>query len=356
MKRLCMALPVLAIAAFVPARADVTVEVPVAFEVVNQNRSVTTCPQVDGTTYTIRGSLVGPAGVETGAIDAVTLYIHGSGDASSWHFTAVPGVDHITEMAKLGHASVFIHGLGYGLSDRVDGTRVCFGSLADTVHQVIGHLRGGSYDAAGGPAPAFDRVALAGHSGGAVIAELEAVSFHDADAYIFSGWADWPAAVILLDHPPGPFFYMSLAGFGARCATAPESKEPGGPSGWAYAFTTREEFETLIPNAEPAVLDAFISLYEQDPCGLGQDVASAITANIALAPTVTVPVLLPYGELEPFLGGAAFAAEQQRARYALGSDDVTVQIVPDSGHGPMIERPAPVFRAGLSAWLKARGF
>jgi len=221
---------------------------------------------------------------------------------------------------------------------------------------VIGQLRHGSYKAAGSAGPAFRRVALAGHSGGALEAELEAVSFHDADAYIFSGWPDWPVTPILLTNPPGPFFYTSLAGFAKRCRTAPESKHAGGPSGWAKVFTTRDEFETLFPNMEPRVLDAFMPIYEADPCGILQDAGAAIAANVALAPTVHVPVLLPYGDREPFLLGSPVAAEAQRARFALGSGDVTVQIVPDSGHGIQIERPAPVFRAGLDEWLGARGF
>lgn len=62
-----------------PAQGGVDiVELPVSFEVINQNRSVTSslC-QGDGKTYTVRGSLVGPAGVEAGRIGSVTLYLHG---------------------------------------------------------------------------------------------------------------------------------------------------------------------------------------------------------------------------------------------------------------------------------------
>lgn len=338
------------------ARSEVAVvELPISFEIVNQNRSVTAhlC-QGDGKTYTVRGSLVGPAGVEAGRIGSVTLYHPGGGDASAWHFTAVPGVDHITEMARLGHASVFIHPLGYGLSDRVDGTAVCSGTFADHAHQVIEHLRAGSYLAGGDPGPAFGRVALAGLSSGAWIAELEAVSFHDADALIVAGWTDYPWMVTMAEDPPGPFAYTAIAGFTQRCATEPESKEEGGPGGWAFVFTTRNEFEILMPNIEPAVLDAYFEAYERDACGLGHDAGAAWAANITLSPTVTMPVLLAYGDRDPFASVAA--VELQRARYALGSDDVAVQIVPEAGHVIMLERPAPVFRAGLSAWLRTHGF
>jgi pimeloyl-ACP methyl ester carboxylesterase len=109
-----------------------------------------------------------------------------------------------------------------------------------------------------------------------------------------------------------------------------------------------------MPNAEPAVFDAFAGALEQDPCGFGRDVAAAVAANIAGAPTVTVPVLLVHGDREPLSSLAD--VEAQRARYAIDNDDVSVLVVPDAGHMSMLERPAPATRAGMSNWLRARGF
>ncbi len=151
-----------------------------------------------------------------------------------------------------------------------------------------------------------------------------------------------------------PFFYRALAGAGQRCATAPESKHPGGPGGWAFLWTTRAEFDMLVHDVDPQVFEAFISLYERDPCGYFDDVAGALTANIARAPTVEIPVLLTSGEHDSIAPPAA--VELQRARYELGSDDVGSLIVSGTGHQLMFERRAPVFRAGLSSWLTARGF
>ncbi len=333
------------------------VERTVSFEVINHNRSATAplC-QGDGKTYTIRGSLVGPAGVQAGRIDSVTLYLHGSGDASTWHFGAVAGVDHIAEMARLGHASVFIHSLGYGSSDPVDGTAVCFGSYADHTRQVIDQLRAGSYALDGGRGPAFERVALAGHSAGGFIAELTQVSFDAADALIVAGWTDYAAGAGVAEDldPLAPFPYGAIAGWNERCATEPESKLPGGPGGWAYLFTTRSEVEMLVHDIDPRVLDAFIELYEQDPCGWGPDFSSGEMVNIALAPTVDVPVLLANGDRDPIAPPAA--VELQRARYALGGAEVSSLMVPGTAHQIMLERMAPVLRVGLSSWLKARGF
>lgn len=177
------------------------------------------------------------------------------------------------------------------------------------------------------------------------IAELTAVSFHAVDALIVAGWADGGSH---------PFLYRGTVGMRQRCATAPESKQPGGPGGWAFLWTTRAELEMLVHDVDPQVLEAFIALYERDPCGLFDDLAAAATANIAGAPTVNVPVLLSSGDDDPI--APPTAVELQRARYELGSDDVSSLMVTGTGHQLMFERQAPVFRAGLSSWLTARGF
>jgi pimeloyl-ACP methyl ester carboxylesterase len=279
---------------------------------------------------------------------------------SAWHFTAAPGVDHITEMARLGHTSVSLHLLGYRSSDPVDGFTLCYAAYADQVQQVIDHLRAGSYTMAGRSGPAFEQVALAGHSLGGLYAELATVSFHGADALIVQGWTDYlwmgtlPAGVDEGVDSAHPFPYRAAAGFAHRCVTAPESKQPGGPGGWAYIFTTRAEFELLVHDIDPDVLEASSKLYEQDPCGTLDSTPAALAANISLAPTVDVPVLLANGDRDPL--AAPTQIELQRARYELGSDDVSSLIVPATAHMVMLERTAPVFRAGLSSWLKARGF
>ena len=364
-KMLLIALIGVLVGAFLPlpsASADRgVVERAVSFEVIHQNRTRTTplC-QGDGKTYTLRGSLVGPAGVQAGRIDSVTLYLGGGGDVSAWHFTAAPGVDHITEMARLGHASVSLHLLGYKSSDPVDGNTLCYAAWADQVQQVIDQLRAGSYTMAGRARPAFERVALAGHSNGAPVAELATVSFHGADALIVQGWTDYPwmgtlpAGVDEGVDSPHPFPYRTIAGFVRRCVTAPESKPPGGPGGWAYLFTTRAEFELVVHDIDPDVVEALIEMYEQDPCTTLDSLPAVLASNNALAPTVDGPVQLANGDRDPFASPTQI--EVQRARYELGSDDVSSVIVPATAHLPMLERTAPMFRAELSSWLKARGF
>lgn len=182
------------------------------------------------------------------------------------------------------------------------------------------------------------------------------MSFGGADALVLSGWTGYGAGAAVDDDldPPWPFYYPSVARAAARCVTAPESKQPGGPSGWVYLLTTRAEFELLVHDIDPHVFDAFVELFEQDPCGYGRDVSPGVAATLSLAPTVAVPVLLAYGDRDP--GAPAAAVELQRARYAAANEDVSSLIVLGTAHLPMLERAAPVFRAGLSHWLQARGF
>lgn len=79
-----------------------------------------------------------------------------------------------------------------------------------------------------------------------------------------------------------------------------------------------------------------------------------MTANTARAPTVAIPVLLAAGDHDTIASPTAVALH--RARYGLGSEDVTRLMVAGTGHQIMLERRAPVFRAGLSSWLTGRGF
>ena len=330
----------------VRAGTDPVVDVPVAFHVLNTNTTVTKC-QPDGKPYTVRGDLVAPASAlrET-ELNAVTLYIHGSGDGSTWHFTKVPGVDYVTEMAELGHVSVFIHNLGYGTSDPADGSKICFGSVADIAHQVVQQLRAGSYVAEGAVPIAFERVALTGHSLGGLAVELYSISYHDIDALVVVGWVDTlPSPVVFSSG------FADVARFGIDCARGGEPKRPGGPGGWADVFQTRASWNELFFNTDPAVENAFIPGYEADACGFAPDAGQAIALAVALSPGVKVPVLVTGGDHDPFEPGAF---DLEAARY-VSSPDVSLAVLPATGHMIMLGRTAPDFRSIMSDWLGARG-
>jgi pimeloyl-ACP methyl ester carboxylesterase len=320
------------------------VDVPVVFAVRNVNTSQVPCSS-DGVTYQIRGHLVSPERIPS----SVTLWLHGGGAGEwQWHFTSVPGYDFATEMARLGHASVVIDRLGFDSSGHPDGMQVCVGSEADVVHQVIEKLRTGNYTAGRVNGVRFGLVALGGNSFGATVAESEAVSFHDADALIVNGWAEHPIY-------GATQVYEVVPQSGSTCARGGEPAEAGDetPSGYTYVWPSWEaEAEDIFYNAAPEVVNAFGRLRNRDACGLIQSVATADLVHQALLGTVTSPVLLVYGDHDLV---TPTEADVQRARYG-GSSDVSLAIIPNTGHVGMIERTAPTFRAVISGWLAARGF
>jgi pimeloyl-ACP methyl ester carboxylesterase len=318
-----------------PAIIDSTVR----FSVENVNTSLVPCSS-DGGRYTVVGNLVAPRGRQAFATRATTLYVSGSGGASTWHFP-LDGYDYAAEQARKGLVSVAIDLLGYGGSGIPNGNDICFGSLADVVHQVIGHLRRGDYQADGTKPVAFEHVALAGHSGGGTIVEIESYSFHDIDALIVASYQDYGFGV------DG---YPFAGQFGAKCAAGGEPKWAGAADGYAFLFKSQVSY--LFFNADQAAIDAFDSRYERDNCGAASSFGQAIAMNEEGVATLSVPVLLVFGDHDIW---PPLSPELQRARFR-SSSDVSLVTIQNAGHMLMLQRTAPGFRSVMSSWLKERGF
>ena len=321
-----------------PPRAGV-VALPVAFRVVNQNRSRTPCA-TDGRPYEVRGRLVAPRSVlERGEPPSVTVYLHDIGwGAYYWHFTAIPEYDYATEMARAGHASVVYDQLGYGASGRPAPDRLCYGGQADVASQVVAKLRTGDFEVAGERAPRFRRVALASHSIHGLTSQPEAYSFRDVDALVVTSWADQGFSQRLQD---------ATRDTQASCARG------GDPPG--HASFGAEAFKALyFANAEPRVADAAAARRTPVPCGEPQSAFQVVAADQALLREVAVPVLLVYGRQDALFDQPS-AGQQQRALYS-GSRDVQLTFLDGAGQAHALERTAPAFRATMSSWLAARGF
>jgi alpha-beta hydrolase superfamily lysophospholipase len=315
-----------------PAPAAGVVNVPVTFRVVNQNRSRAAC-RTDGGEYELRGHLIAPRStLSAPAGRAVTLYMHGIGWTQDyWHFTAVPGYDYATELAREGHASLVYDQLGYGTSGKPeDPLTVCYGGEADIASQIVAQLRSGAY---GGPE--FAKVALASHSVMGLASEPEAYSFKDVDALAVTSWADQGFS--------DKFREISRE-IEAHCATA----------GGHYEASAELFKEAYFASAEPAVADAAAALRAPIPCGEPQSAFQTIGADVASLRELTIPVLLVYG-IEDALFNQPGAGETQAQLFA-GSEDVTLEFVEGSGHALALERTAPAYRALMSRWLSAHGF
>jgi len=97
----------------------------------------------------------------------------------------------------------------------------CTGSEADVAHQIVGALRSGSYRIGGRAGVPFSRVALAGHSTGSIIAQVEAYSFRDIDALVITAYADQGQTPLLLSESS---FTVACLWRGADRAAAPSQQ------------------------------------------------------------------------------------------------------------------------------------
>jgi pimeloyl-ACP methyl ester carboxylesterase len=305
-------------------------DVPVEFDVVNTNTSKVPCP-TDGAPYVIRGRLVAPAA----AAGAVTLYLHGVDAVGYMHLTGAPDVDLATQLARRGHASVLVDRLGYGASDRPPGDGSCLGGQADTTHQVIERLRTGEYRAQGLAPRAFERTALAGHSGGGPVAEATAYSYPGLAALIVMAWADQNFQPAL--------FEGVLTGEGAKCASD--------PSAYGYVFNLEAWRKYPEAGLRPEVLALAEAGRSPNPCGDMVTLLPAPVLNTVNLGSITVPVLLVHGAQDALFGDGA----GQRDHFS-SSDDVTAVVYDEGGHSYFLEDAlAERAQDDLSRWLAERG-
>jgi pimeloyl-ACP methyl ester carboxylesterase len=323
--------------------------VAVSFSVHNVNGSRVACPTTpDGQMYNIAGSLVARlSALGPGRNPVVTLFLHGAG-GDLFQFDAVAGYDFALEMARLGHATLVVDRLGYGVSGAPVGFATCFGSQADIAHQIVEQLRAGTYQRADHRPPLrFSGVAIGGHGPGAMVAEIVAYSFGGVDALVDMGWSDQG--------------FSTEAGAQAAttaqlCQTGGEPKyAPQRPPGYALFPTADDAFKRLFFSfsADPSVVQAVTAARQRDPCGDLASLSAAIDADNANLAAVTVPVLIVFGVADAVF--PASAEDAQRAKVT-GSQDVTAVLIAGTGHGLYLEQHAATVREAVSGWLGRHAF
>jgi len=313
---------------------------PISFTVRNVNRSKFACAS-DGKTYTVRGHLVGPtAQLQGSAAAATTLYLHGLNFGEFlWQFTDVPGYDYATDQARAGNTSVIIDRLGYGASDKPAGNAICAGSRADIAHQMVLALKSGNYRVDGQNAPRFARVALAGHSYGGQIAELEAYSFGDIDGLAVVSYTDQGSSALAAS---------SSAYTAKACAAGGQPVAPGGPTGYAPYGNPNGAKAAVLNDATPLVAAAALPKLTLNPCAdmlPFNDVAKLNLANIG---AIKVPVLEIVGGGDQLF--PASAGKRQAALFT-GSSAVDLFTVPGAGHAITLQRSHDAFTEGFGSWL-----
>lgn len=349
---LAAAIAVLAIGAAASPSSAAIVDVPVSFSIVNQDGSRNPCP-TDGRRYVVRGHIAGPRAAMAGRRSrAATLYLAGwDGGEWNWRFRAVRGYDYAARMARLGFLSVTIDQLGYGASDHPEGKDNCVGGQADVVHQIVGHLRKGTYSVDGRKrAVRFSKVVLAGHDLGGLVAELEASSFKDVDGLMVFTYQNQGAT---------PYVLGIAANASARCTAGGEPAYPGGPAGYVY-YPQLSDWPRLMPNSTAAVIAGAIASRQRNACGLLPSLGESMAWNYAGGQAgvgglseIRVPVLLALGASDPVWTHDGFF---QEAGWFTGSNDVSAVLLPRTGHFEMLDRRAARFRAMVGEWLHVRNF
>jgi pimeloyl-ACP methyl ester carboxylesterase len=226
--------------------------------------------------------------------------------------------------------------LGYGASGRPDGDEVCYGSEADYVSQIAQQLRAGTYTARG-PAPRFDRLALAGHSAGGFMVETAATSFGGIDALVVLAFGNTGASPTALS----TFFQTQL--------TCQSGMAEGG---YTFFGATEQDFRAAHLNTvEPRIADLVAARRAKDPCGDTGAAAQTIATDVARNNEVRVPVLVVTGSEDVLFPPPAGPNE---AALFSGSPDVT-QVTVEGGHALTFNRSAPQFRKVVADWLARRG-
>lgn len=329
------------------------VDLPVAFSVINRNGSRLACGNPDGQRYIVRGSIVAPAAALADPT-AVTLYLHGSTVGEfQWHFREFRdrGYDFAWELAERGHVSVTIDQLGYGASDRPNGNDLCTGVMADVANQIVmalragGPIESGGYELDGEDGVSFERVALAGQSWGALVAQIAVYSFGGVDAFINHGINNQPVTIV-----------HSLPLLSMHAASCLQGGDDG--SGYAYSWIDRElERYSVAWRMEEDVWQAVKARIMPDACGnstsngeafLGPDQQQAVSE-------IDVPALLIAGEYDAMVGPARATMAIQAARMT-SSPEVTVVIVEDQGHAGQFEPTKHELLEVMDAWLTDHSF
>lgn len=311
------------------ARASVVRE-PVSFEVTN--------PATPGTTYTVKGTLVRPS---EGCSGSVLLAMHGlSYGQWAWDFPIEPETYSVAQaLAARGFAVLAVDELGYGSSagagspDQPNGYSLSVEGYADMTAQMVRQLRAGTYGAAS--PVAFDHVGLIGHSAGAEIVELTAA--------LNPGLVD---VLIPTAYTHEPFVNNDWL---VR-SWIPDNQEAA-TSDYVYFETleTRAADMYHLANADPDVVAWDMAHANLTPSGEIYSIGSQPSRFVV--GLVRIPVLLVLAEHDELFPGSFGESELQ---WFAGTDDLTLEVIPDAGHSFMLHRNAPVANDTIADWLEAR--
>ena len=225
-----------------------------------------------------------------------------------------------------------------------DGRRVCFGALADGLHQVIAALRTARFTVVGAPhlhPKPFTRVAVAGYSLGGTIAEVEQASFVDQSALALIGWAD--QGFSRFGSPPSYVF--------AHCSPG-LPKSPGGRT--AY-FRTLPAWKLPHLVSPASILGSWrrFARTRTGPLWSKRERRGVVRGP---RPKGIASDTEPGARSLRRVRDALFTPQAWQPQWAhfTGTHDRTLIGIPD-GQMLMLDRHVPMTRRLLSTWLAAHG-
>ncbi|MFC4783731.1 alpha/beta fold hydrolase [Nocardioides sp. MAHUQ-72] len=320
-----------------PAAADPGGEVvsrAVTIDVENTNGTSVACLP-DNKSYALHARLVGPRREVLGAnVPRINVLVHDLATGSwFWHLTRRPAYDYAGRLAAAGETSLVVDRLGYGASRLPEGDATCLGAQADMLHQVVQHLRSGSYrfrDSARAT-PAVHHVVLHGHSVGAAIAQVEAATFDDVDGLVLMSWTD--------------------SGPSSRAVDEASRQSTACLRGQDYVRfgQSRRDYRSLLFRTAPSrVQRTALAHRDENPCGDALSLAQMVTTSTLTAGRVEAPVLLLFGGRDALNRDGA--TQQQRQAYS-SSVAVSSRTIAGAGSALPLERSAPRTRATVLRWL-----
>ncbi|MGH3788452.1 MAG: alpha/beta hydrolase [Pseudonocardiaceae bacterium] len=276
------------------------------------------------------------------------LLIHGGTyNRLYWDFPYQPErYSYQRDMARHGYATFAVDRLGTGQSTKPPSVTLLDRVEAESIHQVIGHLRAGRV---GGVR--FDRVILVGHSLGSGVVTVEAATYHDVDGVILTGTS----------HQVSPLEVVKSFTIYLHPVTLdPQLRKNGGDPGYS---TTRPGLRGPVfyvaGNADPDVIATDEETKDQ-AAGLGVG-AALVFGNLGPASrSIDVPVLLAVGDNDfafcGFLARDCSSAEvlrEQEAPFFSPAAELSTFVLPESGHSIALHKNAEKYREATRAWLRA---
>jgi pimeloyl-ACP methyl ester carboxylesterase len=307
---------------------------------------------------------------------AVQVLVSGSAYGRPyWDFPYRPETySYVRTATDAGFTTFNFDRIGIGRSTRPLDPQVSIPSNAYTIHQAISRLRSGAVDGV-----RYDRVVIAGHSLGSLIAWYEAGTYHDVDAVIASG---------ILHSFNGPRVAKFLTTL-YPAALDPRFRgrivDPG------YLTTqpgTREDTFYYAPNADPRVVDTDEAtketitvaeaegVFQQEFPGLLRPVREPACAQLTalcdgvgssalygVTRQITVPVLTVVGQYDGLLCGGSTGANactdvaavrRHESDYYSGVARrcLTVAELPNSGHDVNLQRNARSWFGLANTWSR----